>query len=978
MALSIEERRQLLRGRFAVWTPRTLHERLDDCAAAFAERPFVITDDRTITYAETVEWSQRLADGFAAIGVEPGDRVGLLMANYLEFVPLKFAISRAGAVAIPFNFLYRSAELAYVLEQSRCDVLVTMTGFAGLDYLGMLDEIAPGWEGTAGDRLPDLRRVVTLPTDGRSRDGVLSVDGLAGIGDRHPGATASVERRPDDVGDILYTSGTTGAPKGVTVTHDAVQRTGYGSALTRAYEDGRRILFSLPCYHMFGYVEGLLSVMFVGGAIIPQTSFDPIGYLSGVERHRATDILCVPTMAVAILEHPGRHDHDLASLRAILCGSAPAPVWLWEKALEEFGISEIVTGYGMTECGGAMTLTLPEDPLELTSTTVGRPKLAGAAGVAGGDLVVYKTVDPITGEDRPDGAEGELASMGPSTMLGFWDKPEETARAFVGGWLRSGDLGRVDPQGYLRLTGRSKELYKSGGELVMPKEIEDLLSAHPDVSDVYAVGLVDDRWGEIGCAVVVRHPGAVITSDDVIAICKQKLAQFKVPKRVLFLERSELPTTPTGKVQKFRLVELARKRQKAEPGSEGRYAALIRPTQVHGSLYTDPAIFAEELEKIWYTTWVYVGHESEVAEPNDYIRKTLGLQDVVMTRDGDGVVHLLLNRCAHRGNQVCEDAGGNSGSFRCPYHGWTYRNTGELLGYPYNKGYGGKNRLDLRLAAVPRVASYRGFVFASFASDGPSLEEHLGAAAGELDRLARLSPDDTVELTAGWLKHRTMANWKLLAENETDGYHPQFVHSSIFRVTGSPIGALYSDGSTAVTRDLGGGHSENDLRPEFRRLAEPMRWFGTTAAKMPGYAAAMHRAYGDEAERIMIEGGPHVMIFPNLFVAEIQVFNIQPVAVGECIQYSTAVQLKGAKELNRRMISQSIGSVGPAGMLLADDTEMYERNQRGVAARNPEWLDVSRGLVRETVDDDGFTVGAATDEVGMRGFWAHYQALMEA
>jgi phenylpropionate dioxygenase-like ring-hydroxylating dioxygenase large terminal subunit len=412
--------------------------------------------------------------------------------------------------------------------------------------------------------------------------------------------------------------------------------------------------------------------------------------------------------------------------------------------------------------------------------------------------------------------------------------------------------------------------------------------------------------------------------------------------------------------------------------SESRYSRLIRPHQVHGSLYTDPTIFAEELEKIWYTTWVYVGHESEVAQPNDYVRKTLGLQDVILTRDADGEIHLLLNRCAHRGNQVCDASKGNSSSFRCPYHGWTYRNSGELLGYPYSKGYGGKNKLDLRLGAVPRVASHQGFVFGSFAADGPSLEEHLGATAGELDRLAGLSPDGRVELTAGWLKHQTRANWKLLAENETDGYHPQFVHGSIFGVTGSPIGQLYSEASTAITRNLGNGHSENDLRPEFRKFAEPLRWFGTTPDKVPNYAAAMRRSYGPDAERRMIEGGPHVMIFPNLFVAEIQVFNIQPIAVDACIQYSTAVQLAGAEELNARMISQSIGSVGPAGMLLADDTEMYERNQRGLGARTPEWLDVSRGRMRESVDDDGFTIGGATDEVAMRGFWAHYRSLMES
>ena len=415
-----------------------------------------------------------------------------------------------------------------------------------------------------------------------------------------------------------------------------------------------------------------------------------------------------------------------------------------------------------------------------------------------------------------------------------------------------------------------------------------------------------------------------------------------------------------------------------EDGGGTLYDRLIKPDKVHGSLYTDARIFEEELRKIWYRTWVFVGHESEVPQANDYVRKRLGLQDVIMTRDKEGGVHLLLNRCAHRGNQVCDDQQGNSSSFRCPYHGWTYRNTGELLGYPYNQGYGGKNRLDLDLGRVPRVESYHGFVFGSFATDGPGLVEHLGAAAGEIDRLVGLSPEGRVELNAGWLQHRTRANWKLLAENETDGYHPQFVHGSIFGVTGSPIGALYSDSSTAVTRDLGGGHSENDLRPEFRKFDEPMRWFGTTESRVPDYVARMRELHGADAERIMVEGAPHVMIFPNLFIAEIQVFNIQPVAPDECVQYATAVQLAGAPELNKRMVSQSIGSVGPAGMLLADDTEMYERNQRGVESLTPEWLDVRRGLMRERTDDAGFTIGTATDETGMRGFWKHYKTLMEA
>ena len=560
----IEAKRTALRDAVPTWKATTLHGRLDACAALFGSRPLVLCDDSTLTYDDVVDESHRLAAGLVELGVKPGDRVGLVMANYPEFVTLKFAISRTGAIAVPFNYLYRQDELAYVLADSGCRVLVTMTAFDGLDYQAMLDDIAAGWDSVGfsdrrsaiEDPVPALRHVVLLETDVQPRAGVHTVATLSALGPDHRHVGNGVTVDPHDPADILYTSGTTGTPKGVVTSHDAALRTAYASALTRAFEDGRRILFSLPSYHMFGYVEGLLSVLYVGGAIIPLTKFSAEAYFAGIQRHRATDILCVPTMAVAMMESPARSRYDLSSLEAILCGSAPAPIWLWTQIANDFGVHEIVTGYGMTECGGAMTLTRPEDPLHLTSETVGRPKMAGAASVQGSDeLVHYKAVDPVTGEDLGTGNEGELVSCGPTVMQGFWNRPEQTAAALKGKWLYSGDLGVVRPDGYLQVTGRSKELYKSGGELVMPKEIEDLLAGHDDISQVFAVGLVDDRWGEIGCAVVVPAPGAAISEADVLAICRAGLARFKVPKKVVFCAAEDLPKTPTGKVQKFKLVE---------------------------------------------------------------------------------------------------------------------------------------------------------------------------------------------------------------------------------------------------------------------------------------------------------------------------------------------------------------------------------------------------------------------------------------
>jgi len=406
---------------------------------------------------------------------------------------------------------------------------------------------------------------------------------------------------------------------------------------------------------------------------------------------------------------------------------------------------------------------------------------------------------------------------------------------------------------------------------------------------------------------------------------------------------------------------------------------LVRENEVHGSLYTDPAIFEEELRKIWFRTWVYVGHESEVPQPNDYVMKSIGPEPILMTRDREGRIHLLHNRCPHRGNRVCMTEKGSARSFTCPYHGWTFTNDGALRGYPFPSGYEGVDRSELGLGKVARVASYKGFVFGSMAEEGPSLEEHLGAAMAAIDALCLTSPEGEVEVTAGFLKHKVKSNWKFLVENETDGYHPSFVHASIFEVAKSGIGALYSSDSTAVSRYFGQGHSENDLRPEFRKRDVPMSWFNTTAERLPEYTQRMEAAYGvEQARKIMIDGTPHIMIYPNLFIAEIQIFVIQPLAFNESVQHVTALQFKGAPDLNRRLRQQTMGSVGPAGFLLADDAEMYERTQLGVQAKRPEWLYLGRGKHRERTDENGYLIGDATDETPTRGIWRHYRSLMEA
>ena len=409
------------------------------------------------------------------------------------------------------------------------------------------------------------------------------------------------------------------------------------------------------------------------------------------------------------------------------------------------------------------------------------------------------------------------------------------------------------------------------------------------------------------------------------------------------------------------------------------YAELIQPTKVHSSLYCDEDVFRDEMERLWYQSWVYVGHESEVPNKNDYVTKSFGPTPILLVRDRNNEIRLLLNKCTHRGNQLCAYQKGNRASFTCPYHAWTFSNTGELAGVAFADGYKDLDRSELGLAQVPRVSNYRGFIFGSFAEDGPSLEKHLGGAKDSLDQLLENSPEGEIEITAGFLQHRAQANWKFMLENETDGYHPAFVHGSILQVSNLNIDTLYGPDSIAMTRYIGNGHTEFDLRPEWRRQGKPLNWFGTHTGRLPEYVQAMNAAKGtDRAREIMIDGTPHIMIFPNLFIAEIQMFVLQPLSVNETIQHVTALQFKGAKDLNRRLLQQTMGSVGPAGLLLADDTEMYERNHRGALMRSPEWIELSRGLHRERSDENGFLVAHSTDEVPQRGIWNHYREKMTA
>ena len=561
----VADRRAALEARHPVWMPRTTAQTLDLVAAEHPARSLVLGDDHDHTYAEIAAWSGRLAAGLVSVGVRPGGHVAVDMANGPEVVALKFAVARLGAVSVSINFLLRHEELAYVLGQSGARVLITMDHFRGLDYLDALDRIAPGWDTredrAGGGTLPALERVFVLGTDGPPARG-RTLDDLVALGadvadDEIQARTAAAD--PFATSDLLYTSGTTGTAKGVMLQHDAVLRTAYACAYTRAFGDGRRMLYALPIYHVFGYIEGLVAALFVGGAGAPHASFDAGRTLRDIARHRIDELICVPAMTSVVLAAARAGDHDLSSLRTMFSSGGAHPPHLWAEMYEVLGVDEIFTAYGQTETTASATCTQPGDPLERLMGTNGCLKPAGVAGEPelGGVLAVYKAIHPETGETLPVGETGELVCRGPIITRGYHDKPEETAALFTAeGWMRTGDLGRIDEHGYLVLTGRLKESYRCGGELVMPGEVERILGEHPDVEAAHVVGVPHERMGEVGCAWVV--PGARRpTPEELVEHCTGRLARFKVPAAVLFTDAADLPMTVTGRVRKFVLVERA-------------------------------------------------------------------------------------------------------------------------------------------------------------------------------------------------------------------------------------------------------------------------------------------------------------------------------------------------------------------------------------------------------------------------------------
>ena len=501
--------------------------------ARVPDRPALVDvpSGRRWTYAEFDAAVDELARALVHAGLDQGDRVGIWAPNVPEWTLLQYATARTGLVLVTVNPAYRTGELAYVLQQSGCRWLVAAPAFRSSDYRAMVAEVR-------GD-CPALERALFL--------GDADWDALLAAA-RRLGPAALQEREqalsPDDPICIQYTSGTTGFPKGATLSHRNLLNNGWFVGETCRYTEQDSICIPVPFYHCFGMVMANLGATSHGAAmVIPSPGFDPDATLRAVEQERCTSLYGVPTMFIAELALDVSA-YDLSSLRTGIMAGSPCPVEVMKQVMAELHLDEVTICYGMTETSPVSTQTTVDDPVERRVSTVGRVH----------PHVEVKVVDPVDGGTVPRGQTGELCTRGYSVMLGYWQDPEKTAEAVdADGWMHTGDLAVMDAQGYLSIVGRSKDMVIRGGENVYPREVEEFLHGHPAVQDVQVVGVPDPRYGEELCAWVKTRPGATVTEDELKEFCRGRLAHFKVPRYVELVD--EFPMTITGKVQKYKMRE---------------------------------------------------------------------------------------------------------------------------------------------------------------------------------------------------------------------------------------------------------------------------------------------------------------------------------------------------------------------------------------------------------------------------------------
>jgi fatty-acyl-CoA synthase len=526
----------------------TIGQFFDFACEKWAARPALVVRHQEVrlTYGELREKVDQLAAGLLALGLEPGDRIGIWSPNNVEWVLTQFATAKIGLILVNINPAYRLSELEYALNKVGCKALILAERFKTSEYVGMLRELAPELAkavpgALASKRLPSLRTVVVLG-QAQHAGALRFADALTQGDDAHRRRISELSQvlQFDEPINIQFTSGTTGAPKGATLSHHNILNNGFfiGEAMRLTMED--RLCIPVPLYHCFGMVLGNLAALTHGACMVfPGEGFDPLAALQAVAEERCTALHGVPTMFIAQLDHPDFTRFDLSSLRTGIMAGSPCPIEVMKRAVSQMHLSEITIAYGMTETSPVSFQSSTSDPVDRRVSTVGRIQ----------PHIEVKIVDP-NGQIVPRGMSGELLTRGYSVMLGYWDDEARTRESIdAARWMHTGDLATIDDEGYCNIVGRIKDMIIRGGENVYPREIEEYLYKHPKIQDVQIFGVPDDHYGEEICAYIKLRPGVEATSQEIIEFCRGQIAHYKVPRYFKFVD--QFPMTVTGKVQKF-------------------------------------------------------------------------------------------------------------------------------------------------------------------------------------------------------------------------------------------------------------------------------------------------------------------------------------------------------------------------------------------------------------------------------------------
>ncbi len=533
---------------------QTLGEFFDAMVARQPEHDALVSAHQQLRYSyrELQTASKQLASALLGLGLKPGECVGIWSHNNAQWLLTQLATAQVGLILVNINPAYRVAELDYALNKVACKALVTMARFKTSDYVGMLRELAPELDtaepgALRSARLPHLRTVVWIDEPGQTEGlpGLLRFSTLLASGDAADPRLAATARllHPFDPINIQFTSGTTGFPKGATLTHRNILNNGFfiGEAMKLTSAD--RLCIPVPLYHCFGMVLGNLACLTHGATIVyPNDGFDALSVLQTVQDERCTGLHGVPTMFIAELDHPRFSEFDLSSLRTGIMAGSPCPIEVMKRVVSEMHMGEVTIAYGMTETSPVSCQSSTTTPLERRVSTVGQVQ----------PHLQVKVVDPESGAVVPVGQSGELCTLGYSVMHGYWGDLEKTAEAIdAEGWMHTGDLATMDAQGFVNIVGRIKDMVIRGGENIYPREVEEFLYRHPQVQDVQVVGIPDQKYGEELCAWIIVRPGQTVDEETIRAFCKGQIAHYKVPRYIRFV--SEFPMTVTGKIQKFKI-----------------------------------------------------------------------------------------------------------------------------------------------------------------------------------------------------------------------------------------------------------------------------------------------------------------------------------------------------------------------------------------------------------------------------------------